>query len=93
MLWIRYKTGLRRELVELKSSSTYEIYLLCIEVLRQEGRPCENFSAFGLCDLVKLGANQQQRHRVLSKLLSVIVTAGRKEDDPTPQHATLPVTT
>lgn len=58
---------------------TYEIDLLCIEVFRQEGRPSENFTAFVLWDLVKLCADQQQRHRVLSKLLSIIVTAGRKK--------------
>lgn len=69
--------GLRSEFAGMMKL-TYEIELLCIEVFRQEGRPCENFIALGLWDLVKLGANQQQRHRVLSKLLSIIVTAGRK---------------
>lgn len=54
---------------------TYEIYLLRIEVFRQEGSPSENLAALVLWDLVKLCANQQQRHWVLSKLLSVIVTA------------------
>lgn len=58
---------------------TYQIDLLCIEVFRQEGCPSENFTAFVLWNLVKLCANQQQRHWVLSKLLPIIVTAGRKE--------------
>lgn len=56
----------------------YEIDLLCVEVFRQEGRPSENLTAFVLWDLVKLCANQQQRHRVLSKLLSIVVPAERK---------------
>lgn len=69
--------GLRSELAGMKKV-TYEVDLLCIEVFRQEGRPSENFIAFVFWDLVKLCANQQQRHWVLSKLLSIIVTAGRK---------------
>lgn len=74
------KRGLMSELEAIKKL-TYQIDLLSVEVLRQEGRPGENFIAFVLWDLVKLGANQQQRHWVLCKLLSVIVTVGRKEYD------------
>lgn len=55
--------------------ATYQVDLLCVEVLRQKGRPVEDIAALVLRDLVKLGADQQQRHRVLCKLLSIIITA------------------
>lgn len=70
--------GLMSEEVRMQKL-TYKIDLLCIEVFRQEGCPSENFTAFVLWDLVKLCSNQQQRHWVLSKLLSIIVTAGEKD--------------
>ena len=55
--------------------ATYQVDLLCVEVLRQEGGPVQDVTALVLWDLVKFGADQQQRHWVLSKLLSVIITA------------------
>lgn len=64
---------------------TYEINLLCVEVFGQEGRPGEHVIAFVLWNLVKLCADQQQRHWVLSKLLSVIVTVERKRYESAPQ--------
>ena len=54
---------------------TYQVDLFCVEVLRQEGGPVQDVAALVLRDLVKLGADQQQRHWVLSKLLAVIITA------------------
>lgn len=60
---------------------TYKIDLLSIKVFGKEGCPCEDFTAFVFWNLVKLCANQQQRYRVLSKLLSVIVPEEREERD------------
>lgn len=80
-----FERGYRSGCVGMKKV-TYKIDLLCIEVFRQEGCPSEHFAAFVLWDLVKLCANQQQRHWVLSKLLSIIVTAGRQEYEPISRH-------
>lgn len=70
-----YKKTIPRQTAKIFMTSSYQIYLFCIEIFRQKRRPCQNFTAFVLWNLVKLCANQQQRHWVLSKLLSVIVPA------------------
>ena len=57
-----------------KVRGSYQIDLFGVEVFREEGCPVENIAALVFWDLVKLGADQQQRHCVLSKLLSVIIT-------------------
>ena len=58
------------------SQAPYQVDLLGVEVLRQEGGPVQDVTALVLRDLVEFGADQKQRHWVLGKLLSVIITAG-----------------
>lgn len=71
----QFQDRLRQEIQKSFLKSSYQIYLFCIEIFRQKCCPCQNFTAFVLWNQVKLCANQQQRHWVLSKLLSVIVPA------------------
>lgn len=65
--------------ISVKRKLTYKIDLLSVKVFREEGCPSENVTAFILRNLVKLGANQEQRNGILSKLLSVVVSEGRRE--------------